>query len=40
MLAMDRSISRAMISNAIGSNRIAFSDIPAAAWERLKAVAK
>ena len=40
MLATERSISRAMISSTIGSTSSAFSETPAAAWDRLKAVVK
>ena len=40
MLATETSISRAMISNAIGKTIKPRSAIPAAAWDRLNAVMK
>ena len=40
MLAIERSISRAMISSTRGSASSAFSDTPAAACDRLKALVK
>ena len=40
MLAIERSISRAMISSTSGRTSRAFSDTPAAACERLNALVK